>query len=768
MHQAVRPGFGVVLSVLLCAHLVEAGQAEVAPAVLEAAADPAVLPAAFDGPAPPVPPAVISRDASGRATVRAVRIATPLDIDGRLDDEIYARTESMSDFIQVEPYAGASATEKTEIWVFFDRDHVYVSARCWESRPDQLVATEMRRDNGGAWQNDHLAFAFDTFYDRRTGVEFATTPLGTRMDGQISGERQYHGDWNTVWDVAVGRFEGGWTLETVIPFKSLRYRPSRAQVWGLSVRRSNRSKNEFSYLTAIPAGRGMNGIMLLSAAATLVGLEAPPASRNLEVKPYAIANMTTDRTAKPSLSNDFGSDVGFDVKYGVTQSLTADVTYNTDFAQVEADEQQVNLTRFSLFFPEKREFFLENQGTFAFGGASTNRSGDTPILFYSRRIGVNAGRAVPIEVGGRVTGRVGKFSLGVLNIQAGDEPIAGARATNFSVMRVKRDILRRSSIGVLATRRSAAMAGPGATSAYGLDGTFAFFDNLNINTYWARTQTDGLAGDDTSYRAQLDYAGDRYGVQAERLVVGDHFNPEVGFLPRSDMRKTFGLFRFSPRPQRFASIRKFSWLGSLSYIENGAGRLETREGEAEFEIEFQNSDRWTAGVTDTYEYLPAPFGIAPGVTLPEGPYQFTTLRTGLTLGQQRRVSANISAEYGDFYSGRKTAVRLGSGRVNLGPQLSIEPIVSMNWVDLAEGSFTTTLVGSRATYTVTPLMFVSALVQHNSSTDALTMNVRLRWEYRPGSELFVVLNEQRETISPQLSGLANRSIALKVNRLLRF
>jgi hypothetical protein len=319
----------------------------------------------------------------------------------------------MSDFIQQDPQEGSAATEKTEVWLFFDRDQVYISFRCWESYPERLVASEMRRDNQTVLAgNDNLGFIFDMFYDRRDSAFFTVNPLGGRSDGQVTNERQYNPDWNPVWDLAVGRFEGGWTIEAAIPFKSLRYRPGRAQIWSFNVRRINRWKNEISNLTRLPASRGIAAIMQTSLSATVVGLEAPPGSKNLEVKPYAISDLTSDLAATPKLSNDLGGDVGVDVKYGVTQNLTADFTYNTDFAQVEADEQQINLTRYNLFFPEKREFFLENQGTFAFGGAATGGGqaatpSDTPILFYSRRIGLNQGRAVPIQVGGRLTGRLG-------------------------------------------------------------------------------------------------------------------------------------------------------------------------------------------------------------------------------------------------------------------------------------------------------------------------------------------------------------------------
>ena len=761
------------LVLVLCAGMAQAGQSATALASPTPPAD-AIgsldLPFAFDGPPPPVAPAVISRDESGRATIRAVRLTTPLRLDGRLDEPFYASVPPISDFIQQEPREGAPATEKTEIWLAFDGDHVYVSVRCWESQPERVVANEMRRDGTNMWSgNDIVSLMFDTFYDRRNSFNFTVNAIGGRQDGHVTNERQWNGDWNTVWDVKAGRFENGWTVEIAIPFKSLRYRPGRAQIWGFNAFRTNRWKNEISYITRIPAPRGQQGLFQGSLAATVVGLEAPSGSKNLELKPYAISDLTTDRTAAPTVSNDVGGDLGFDLKYGLTQNLTADFTYNTDFAQVEADEQQVNLTRFNVFFPEKREFFLENQGTFAFGGAAAGGfggGGDTPILFYSRRIGLDQGREVPIEAGGRMTGRIGRYTLGFLDIQADDA--AGARATNFSVIRVKRDLLRRSSVGLLFTGRSVAQSGAGTNEAYGVDGTFGFYDNLTINTYWARTSTEGLSGKDTSYRAQLDYAGDRYGIQMERLVIGDNFNPEIGFVRRDDVRRSFGQFRFSPRPRSIGLVRKFSWAGSMAYLENGAGRLETRDVTGEFAIEFQSSDRLGVSYSDTYEFLPRPFRITPGVTLPVAGYNFGNLGVAMNFGRHRTFFGNLSAEHGTFYNGHKTALGVSRGRVNVTSQLSIEPTYSINWVDLAQGSFTTHLPGSRLTYAMTPLMFASALVQYNSTTHAMAANVRLRWEYQPGSELFVVYNEERDTLGRRFPDLANRAFIVKINRLFRF
>ena len=729
---------------------------------------------AFDGPLPPVPPEVISRDARGLATIRAVRLTAPLELDGRLAEDVYASVPPMSDFVQQEPQEGTAATEKTEVWVFFDSNHVYVSFRCWESDPAQMVVNEMRRDNFGVFRNANVAFVLDTFYDRRNGVEFLVNPIGGRMDGQITDERMYNGDWNPIWDVEVGRFEGGWTVEVAVPFKSLRYRPGPVQVWGFNARRVNVWKNEHSFLMQVPSAMGGAGIFQVSRAATLVGLEVPTNSRSLDIKPYAITDLTSDGSVTPQVSNDVGGDVGLDVKYGVTQNLVADLTVNTDFAQVEADEQQVNLTRFSLFFPEKREFFLENQGIFAFGGARSAGAGgggtDTPVLFYSREIGLDRGQAVPMEVGGRLTGRMGLFSVGLMNIQTGGLLGTDAQPTNFTVARVRRDILRRSNVGALFTGRSVSKSGAGSSETYGVDGLFSFYDNLNINTYWSRTRTPERRGDNVSYRAQLDYDGDRYGVQAERLVVGGDFNPEVGFLRRDDFDRRFGLFRFSPRPERIDAVRKFTFEGQGAYVLDRAGVLETRENRGQFGIDFENSDQFTVTYTRSFERLDAPFGIATGVAIPPGAYTFADTQASFTLGQQRVLAGSVSVQHGSFYGGDKTTVGFSRGRLELTPQLSMEPSVSHNRVDLPEGRFVTNLVTTRTTYSVTPLMFVSALLQYSSSRHSLSTNVRLRWEYQAGSELFVVYNEQRDTlIAPsRFPELENRAFIIKINRLFRF
>jgi hypothetical protein len=716
------------------------------------------------GPPPPVPPAVINRDETGRATVRATRLTSPLRIDGRLDEQVYEEVVSMSGFIQNDPAEGEPATQQTEVWLLFDDDAIYVIGKCWESNLERMIATEMRRD-GAITQNDSFAWSFDTFYDHRNGVLFEVSPIGGRTDGQVTNERSVNTNWNPVWQVAVGRFEGGWTVEAALPFKSLRYRPGRTQVWGFQARRKNLWKNEISYLTPIPQEDLGQGHFRSSLHSTLVGLEIAGGSKNLELKPYATTDLTTDNVVRPRISNDLGGDAGVDVKYGVTQNLTADFTYNTDFAQVEADEQQVNLTRFNLFFPEKREFFLENQGTFTFGGTTDQ---NTPILFHSRTIGLNQGHEVPIVAGGRLTGRVDRFELGVLDIHTDEDEVAGLAPTNFQAARIKRDILRKSSVGAIFTGRSVSQRGGGPRQSYGVDTTLAFFTNLVIDGYWANTPRDDARGDTVSYRGRLDYAGDRYGVLLERLIIGADFFPEVGFVRATDMHRSFGQFRFSPRPKASTLVRKYSAIASFDYVENSSGRVDLRDQGGSFGIDFQNGDVLNVGYSNIYEFLPTPLTVA-GVTVPIGAYDYASVSGGYTFGPQRRVaSGTATLEYGSFYDGRKTTFTITRGRSNFPPHLSIEPSYSANWVSLPQGSYATHLVGSRITYMMTPLMFASALVQYNSLSQTVAANIRFRWEYQPGSELFVVFNEQRDSRASGFPELANRAFIVKINRRFAF
>ena len=686
-------------------------------------------------------------------------------MDGRLDEPLYERVEPFDGFVQYEPQAGQPATEQTHTWIMFDDTHVYIAARMWDSEPSRRVANEMRHDSSALINNEHLIVVLDTFRDRRNGFMFLVNPLGGSLEESFVDERTATRDWNPVWQVKTAQFDSGWTVEMAIPFKSLRYGPQPEQVWGINVSRYVRWKNERLYLSQVPAGLGALAVFRVSSAATLIGLQAPPPGRNLEIKPYAIGRLTSDRVTQPTTGNEAEGDVGADVKYAITRSLTLDATINTDFAQVEEDEQQVNLTRFNLFVPEKREFFLEGQGIFSFGTVG-NPGPDMPILFFSRRIGLDEGRPVPIVAGGRVTGRVGAYTLGVVNIQTDDVAETGVDATNFTVVRVRRDVLRRSTIGALFTGRSASEVAAGSNETFGVDGLFSFYENVRLNTFLAKTRTTGLSGNDISYRTELDYNADRYGLRAERLVVGEHFNPEVGFLRRRDFAENAIDLRFSPRPRASRLVRKFYVENGFTYITSGSGRLESRDMSAAFRTEFHNSDRVAVEYWRQYELLEAPFPIGANVTLPIGGYSWQEMRASYQMGQQRRVSGTLSTSYGSFYGGHQTTASY-RGRMAVATRLAIEPTLAVNWIDLPQGEFTTKLVGARVTAPVTPRMFASVLIQYNSSVNSFSTNARFRWEYRPGSELFVVLTEGRGTRLPGFPQLENRGFVVKINRLLQ-
>jgi len=725
-------------------------------------------PADVDGPPSPLAPAVITRDEKGGATIRAVRIDKPLKIDGQLDEEVYSTVPAAGGFIMQEPSDGDAASQGTDTWVFFDSQNLYIAARCWEDHPERWVVTELRRDNNNIIQNENLSVALDTFHDRRNGFFFQTNPLGALRDQAFTDEGNINSNWNTIWQVKSGRFDGGWTVEMAIPFKSLRYRGSGPQVWGINFRRIVKWKNEISFLTRVPRAYGRDGIFRPSSGGTLVGLETPAESMNLELKPYAVSSVTTDHAAAAPFDNRFSRNAGFDFKYGLTRSLIADATINTDFAQVEEDLQQINLTRFTLQFPEKREFFLEGQGMFNFGGTRGNGN-DVPVLFFSRRIGLSQGQSVPVVAGGRLTGTVGKFGIGALNIQTDDKLSAGAVATNFSVLRLKRDILRRSNIGILATRRSPAASQSASNGVFGADANLAFFKSLSIIGYYARSETSGATGDQSSYRGRFDYAGDRYGLQVEHLLVGEKFNPEIGFMRRSDFRRSTVGARFSPRPKSSRLIRRFDWEAGYDYItDSRVTRVENRQLSGTFQVDFQSSDQWTLDYVRDYEYLPRSFQIASGVIVPVGGYDYDTVRMSYELGQQRPVSGEVSVAAGTFYDGHKKEANFTSGRVALSPRLSVEPGVTMNWIDLPQGSFTNRLITARGIFTPSARMLISSLVQFNATDHTVSSSLRLRWEYTPGSELFLVYSDGRNTSESPLQGLLNRSVAIKVTRLLRF
>jgi hypothetical protein len=453
---------------------------------------------------------------------------------------------------------------------------------------------------------------------------------------------------------------------------------------------------------------------------------------------------------------------------------------------VEADEQQVNLTRFSLFFPEKRDFFLEGRGIFDFarggnGAFGGNGGADTPQLFYTRRIGLDNGGVVPINVGGRLTGKLGKFAVGLMNIGTSGDAAFKAEPTNFTVVRVKRDVLQRSSIGAMLTNRSVGASGVGSNAVYGLDGAFLLSQALTAGAYWAQSQTTGITGDDQSYQGRLDYSVDNFGAKAEFLAVGRNFDPQVGFRRRSDINRSFGEVRFSPRPVNQAIVRKFTGTASGEYVENGRGTVETRVWRGHFDTEFANSDVVGLDVTRNYEFLRVPFtpSGAPRA-IAAGGYGFSDVALSYAFGAQRRASGTIRVQGGQFYDGTIRSITIGPGnsfstaRIAILQRLALEPTYSVTRIERPTSSFTTQLARARVDYGFSPLMFASGLVQYNSADRAFSTNLRFRWEYAPGSELFLVYTDERDVREDRYAtpttvrGLKNRAVVVKISRLFRY
>ena len=399
-----------------------------------------------------------------------------------------------------------------------------------------------------------------------------------------------------------------------------------------------------------------------------------------------------------------------------------------------------------------------------------------PQLFYSRKIGLEQGRVVPIVGGARVTGKVGQFDVGALNIQAGDESVSRSDPTNFTVVRLRRDVLRRSSVGAMFTNRSVSRVAPGSSQAYGVDGTFAFFENLSLITYLARTRVPGPdhRGKDMSYQGAFEYAADRYGLKVDHLLVEDNFLPEVGFLRRDNFRRTYVTGRFSPRPQTIESVRQFSLEGSIDYILTAdQNHLETRQNIVAFQTEFESSDQLTFTATDNYELLVRPFTPpGSGFSIPVGGYSFADAGVSYSIGQQRRINGTVTVRRGAYFDGDLSTVELSQGRIAVLPQMSVEPTVSFNWIDTPYGAFQTNLAVTRVNYAFNPRMFFSGLLQYNSASNSFGSNLRLRWEYSPGSELFVVYTDDRDVtggLRPDRGwDLRNRGFVVKFNRLFRF
>jgi len=669
--------------------------------------------------------------------ISAAYIDSPITIDGELGELQWSQVEPAANFIQKEPLQGEPATEPTEVRLLYDDENLYVGIFCFDSIGEaSIVVSDIRRDYSDG-ENDHFAIVLDTFDDDRTGFLFATNPEGAKRDAQISLQGNPNFDWDAIWDVKTKITPRGWQAEMAIPFKTLRFRQVQNQTWGINFVRRIRRKNEDTHWSPVPRPYRLSR---MDFAGTLEGLSGIRQGRNLYLKPY----LSTPLTRREGDDVDFLPEVGLDVKYGVTPGLTLDLTVNTDFAQVEADEQQINLTRFSLFFPEKREFFLENASIFQFGkvgrGFGPGAGGDL-IPFFTRRIGIFGGRLVPILGGARVTGRAGPYSLGVLSMQADD--FEKVPSTNFSVVRVRRDIFGNSDLGGLLVNKQEIDGRFNRT--YGADLNLRFYNNLDINASLLKTDTTSVDDQEMASTFSVTWSDPRFDMEARYLDIEENFNPEVGFVPRKDMRKSRGKFTYKPRPgERIPWIREFKPSVSVDYIANQENELETRFLNAEFTILFPDSSSLRFRRTATFERLQDPFQIRSDQAIPVGDYQYQAYSMLFSGDRSRMVSGAVGLEKGGFFDGNQKLYSLGF-LFQPGHRLSTETSWNYGEFKLPSGDFTTNLLRTRFQYSFSTTMFLNALIQYNNALREISSNIRFNWIYKPLSDFFLVYNERRST-----------------------
>ena len=694
---------------------------------------------------------------SPQPTLQAGRIteSAAIRLDGALDEPAWQDGDVASGFRQQEPQEGAPASESTRIRVLYDHENLYVGVWAFDSRPDRIIGRQLERDAqlglsrfGPSGGDDAIELILDTFHDRRNAYYFGTNPQGIQVDGLITDESHEPDlDWDGVWDVRARVSNDGWTAEFAIPLRTLRF-PANAgqQTWGFNVQRVVARKNEQSLWTAW--SRENEGLNRVSRAGELGGLDSLRRGLDLSVKPYVLTAVGQDYDERPSGSADFEPDVGFDAKLGLASGLVLDFTVNTDFAQVEADEEQIDLSRFSLFFPEKREFFLENAGIFEFGAPQFY--GPPPLLlFFSRRIGLHQTefarpQTVPIIAGARLTGRAGGQTIGLLNVTTGEEESANAPLTNFAVARVKRDVGQRSYVGALVTHR---LEESGADNVVaGIDGNFWLSGPMVLEGFYARTWDSDPGGDDDTWQLTLDYTGDWIGWQVNHLEIGEELEPGIGFVLRRDIARSSGSLRFTPRPP-IRGLRKIDIRNNFEYVVYADSRkVLDRSWEISLAPELDSGDEADFELGYQFQRLDEAFELtrldtAP-VIVPEGDYEDWRFEGRINTSGTRPLAAEVSGSVQGFWGGDRW--ELGGELSFSSPHIGFDLGYSHNDIDVPGGAFTTDLVQGRLKLAVNTRLFGNALLQYNSQTGAFSANLRVDFIHRPGSDLFIVFNERRD------------------------
>jgi hypothetical protein len=687
-------------------------------------------------------------------TAQAIRVDRAPKLDGTLDDPLWNQANPITNFLQREPHDGPPPTERTEVRILYTKHEVYFGITCFDSNPKGIVATELRRDVSQEL-DDYFEIIIDSSHDRRNAYVFQINALGTQRDAliteeQITDSTSGDGDpgWDGVWVSEARISEQGWTATVAIPFSTLNFMQSRDVIWGINFKRFIRRKNEEDLWSG---WRRIYGAARISEAGELHGISDIGSGRLFIVKPYALTGFNNYPASVAGTGLTPGTTAlhtgGVDVKIGLRSNLVANITVNTDFADADVDTEQFNLTPYQLFYPEKRQFFLENAGVFNFplGGDS----GD--LLFFSRQIGIDpvTGQQVPINVGGKVTGSLGNFELGAMDVDTrsyGPNPYA-----NYAVMRIKRSLWGGSYVGVMGIDKRSGSPSDSFNQTSGADTRLVFFRDLVVNGYAAQTRTPGIASGQTNLGAGFDFQTNWLEVFAQHRKIGPNFNPEVGFLERSDCICNYLDVNFKPRPE-IRSVRELNFEGFIFHAPDTHHVLQTQEWQGTMRVEFNNGSYSDDDIVDVFtQRLTTPFNIYKNVFIPVGEYHWT--RHQLTYGspQDRRLMVRFFERFGTYYNGHLNEARIRANyRAN--EQLSFD--FSEQWnrfrLPITNGNFSV-LVGSFQTnYSFSRFLTLSGLLQMNTAdTKAVSANIRLRWNYRPDSDFYVIY-----TAGPSFASLA--------------
>ena len=714
-------------------------------------------------------------EAASLRTVRALRLGPEerIELNGILSEPAWRRAEPAGELLQQEPTEGGPPTERTEVFVLFDRDELYIGAILHDSEPDGILGHQKQRDQS-LGSDDRFMWMLDTFLDGRTGYFFETNPSGLLGDGLLragGGRFGVSKEWDGIWDVKTARGDYGWSVEIRIPFRTLNF-DEALDTWGINFQRTVRRKQE----ELLWSGHRRNqGMFRPIHAGRLTGLQGMSQGLGLEAKPYG-ATAWRDVTGT---GTEVPADVGFDVNYNVTSSLRAAASVNTDFAETEVDRRRVNLTRFPLFFPERRDFFLEGASVFSF----SPRSRVTP--FFSRRIGLASGEAIPITYGARLAGQAGAYDMGFLQVRTGETALEDGRqpVEDFTAARVKRNLFRQSTIGVIYTRRSTgAIAGdptPLDRHTIGTDldlftSTFLGDKNLQFEAFYVmhndptRDGTSSL-GDRSARGIRFNYPNDIWRAHVSYRELGDEFDPAVGFIRRRGFRRVQPSITWAPRPSRWRSVRQMEFGVFYERLLDLDNVLQTRRINLTlFQLRFQSGDFFTVRSNSTFENLDGSFEISDGIVIPIGGYDFTSVSITARAASQRKISGRFNVTTGEFWSGDRSGIDIG---FTVRPYTGIT--LSADWgrdeVDLPQGSFTTDLARLSGSWHASPWVSVTGNLQYDTVSQIAGLFTRLRWILQPGSDFYFVYtqNWQYEDLDRRFLTVS-RGATTKINYTHRF